>query len=330
MLQCPNLLCKIGKATVSAVSCLAHNWFKVLLLLLLYTTLPAVSIGLVLIVFMCQDYTCYFWIKNLPVLIATELVCFITVLLLILYSKCVRNTRGKKWCLNKTSAVTQLVFYNFLKKKRDLINVEEEEEEEEENKVFIIFGYEVSLKEMRWLFIILLQATLLAFAQFWDEFLLQESYLCSTHPNIHCFSTTSSLSGQLTNCSDIDTSDTGAIVCYQYVFNIGHAAASAIGIISATGLIIYIVSLVFLKILDGIRSHKRLITCMKLLAVAEIVIFWQVLAFLQMIVDIFYTTPVATRSFCKTLTMSIMIVSSILSFPWNKFRKSEYEQLLDA
>ena len=327
MLQCPNLLCKIGKATVSAVSCLAHNWFKVLLLLLLYTTLPAVSIGLVLIVFMCQDYTCYFWIKNLPVLIATGLVCLITVLLLILYSKCVRNTRGKKWCLNKTSAVTQLVFYNFLKKKRDHNN----EEEEEENKVFIIFGYEVSLKEMRWLFIILIQATLLAFAQFWDEFLLQESYLCSTHPNVHCFSTTSSLSDQLTNCSDIDTSDTGAIVCYQYVFNIGHAAASAIGIISATGLIIYIVSLVFLKISDGIRSHKRLITCMKLLAVAEIVIFWQVLAFLQMIVDIFYTTPVAlVRSFCKTLTMNIMIVSSILSFPWNKFRKSEYEQLPDA
>ena len=339
MLQCPNLLRKIGKATVSAVSCLAHNWFKVLLLLLLYTTLPAVSIGLMLIVLTCQDYTCYFWIKNLPVLIATGLVCFITVLLLILYSKCVRNTRGKKWCLNKTSAVTQLVFYNFLKKKRDHNN-EEEEEEEEENKVFIIFGYEVSLKEMRWLFIILLQATLLAFAQFWDEFLLQESYLCSTHPNIHCFiiHVNESLSGQDTNCLDTNDTSTHAIVCYQYVFNIGHAAASAIGIISATGLIIYIVGLVFLKVSDGIRSHRWLITCIKLLAVVEIVIFWQVLAFLQMTntkhgrffpadKPEYYATA---RSSYKTLTMNIMIVSSILSFPWNKFKKIEYEQLHDA
>ena len=141
--------------------------------------------------------------------------------------------------------------------------------------MFIIFGHEASLKEMRWLFIILVQATLLAFAQFWDEFLLEESYSCSTNPRVHCFS-----SGQHTNCSD--TSDTG-IVCYQYVFNIGRTAASAIGIISATGFIIYIVCLVFLKVLNGIRSHKWLIIGMKLLAAAEIFMFWPVLGILPMI-----------------------------------------------
>ena len=128
------------------------------------------------------------------------------------------------------------------------------------------------------------------------------------------------------------------IICYKYVFNIGNAAASAIGIISATGLIIYIVGLVFLKVSDGIRSHKRLITCIKLLAVAEIVIFWQVLGILPMIdtkhgriVPAVSTELYATvRSSYKSLAMNIMIVSSILSFPWNKFRKSEYQQLLDA
>ena len=329
MLQCPTLLCKFGKATLSAVKMLAHNWLKVLLLLLLYMILPVVIVVLVNIL-ACQDYRCYFYIKNLPVFITTVPVLFITLLLMILYSRRVQNTRLGKWYLNKTLTVTQLAFGSFLKKKHNSNN----EEENQEEKVFTVFGHEASLKEMRWLFIILVQATLLAFAQFWDEFLLEESYLCSTHPNVHCFSTTSSLSGQQTNCSDIDTSDTGSvIVCYKYVYNIGHAAASAIGIISATGLITYIVCLVFLKISDGIRSHKRLITCMKLLAVAEIVIFCQALTILQMTADIFYITPVApatVRSFCKTLTMNIMIVSSILSFPWNKFRKSEYEQLPDA
>ena len=338
-LLCPTLLCKFSKATLSAVKMLAHNCFKVLLLLLMYITLPAVSYGLVFMVQLCQDYRCYFYIKNLPVLIATVPVFFITLLLLILYSRCVRNTRLGKWYLNKTSAVTQLAFGSFLKKNCNPNN----EEEEEEKKVFTVFGHEASYKEMRWLFIILVQATLLAFAQFWDEFLLEESYSCSTHPNVHCFSTDFfsliflpfiSLSGQQTNCSDIDTSDTGRheIICYKYVFNTGHAAASAIGIISATGLIIYIVCLVFLKVSDGIRSHKRLITYMKLLAVVEIVIFWQVLAILPVTAtNIFlYITPATARSFWKTLTMNIMIVSSILSFPWNKFRKSEYEQLPDA
>ena len=330
MLQCPTLLRKFGKVTVFAVTCLARYCFKVLLLLLLYITLPVVSVGLVLMVLMCQDYTCYFWIKNLPVLISTMPVYFITLLLLILYLRCVRNTRAGKWYLNKTLAVTQLVFAKFLKKKPDCNNDEEEEEGEEgEKKVFIIFGHEASLKEMRWLFIILVQASLLAFAEFWDEFLLEESYSCSTHPKVRCFS-----SGQHTNCSD--RSNTYWIVCYKYVFNTGHATASAIGILSATGLIIYIVGLVFLKVLNGIRSHKRLITCMKLLAVAEIVMFWQILASLPMIATIFTSTPIppatdaTQRSFCKTLTMNIMIVSSIISFPWNKFRKSEYEQLRDA
>ena len=286
---------------------LAHNWFKVLLLLLLYITLPVVSVGLVNMVSMCKDYRCYFCIKNLPVLIATVPVYFITLLLLILYLKCVQNTRAGKWYLNKTLAVTQLVFAKFLKKKPDRNN-----EEEEEKKVFIIFGHEASLKEMRWLFVILVQATLLAFAEFWDEFLLEETYSCSTHPKVRCFS-----SGQHTNC--LDRSNTYWIVCYKYVFNTGHATASAIGILSATGLIIYTVGLVFLKVLNGIRSHKRLITCMKLLAVAEIVMFWQILASLPMIATIFTSTPVppatdaTQRSFCKTLTMNIMIVSSIIS-----------------
>ena len=100
--------------------------------------------------------------------------------------------------MNKTLAVTQLVFAKFLKKKPDRNNEEEGEEgEEEEKKVFIIFGHEASLKEMRWLFVILVQATLLAFAEFWDEFLLEETYACITHPRVHCFS---SLSGRNINC----------------------------------------------------------------------------------------------------------------------------------
>ena len=331
MLQCPTLLRKFGKATLSAVTCLVHNWFKVLLLLLMCITLPAVCVVLLLIVLGCQEYTCYLYFKNLPVLITASPVYLIAGFLLLPYLRRVQNTRLGKWYLDKTSAVTQLAFGSVLKKTRNPKN----EEENEEEKVFTVFGHEASLKEMRWLFIILVQATLLAFAQFCDEFLLEESYSCSTHPNVHCFIILP-LSGQSTNCSDIDTSDTGIlkIVCYQYVFNTGHAAASAIGIMSATGLIIYIVCLMFLKVLKGIRLHRCLITCIKLLAAAEILIFCLVLASLPLInttgssgylsVPEFFAT---LRSSYKALAMSFIIVSSIISFPWNKFREIEYEEL---
>ena len=178
--------------------------------------------------------------------------------------------------------------------------------------MFTVFGHEASLKEMRWLFIILVQATLLAIGQFCDEFLLEKSYSCSTHPRVHCFSTTFlSLSGQHVNCSDIDTSDTGihVMVCYKYVFNTGHAAASAIGIISATGFIIYIVCLMFLKLLNGIRPHKRLIIGMKLLAATEIFMFWQVLDLLLIIdMDIFPMTNTIHSRSVAVLTLDYMCV----------------------
>ena len=109
----PTLLCKFGKATLSVVTCLAHNWFKVLLLLLLCTTLPVVCVGLVLIVLKCKDYRCYFYIKNLPVFIITAPVYHITILLLIVYSRRVRKIRAGKWYFDKTSAVTQLAFGSF-------------------------------------------------------------------------------------------------------------------------------------------------------------------------------------------------------------------------
>ena len=323
MLQCPTVL-------LCAVTCLARNCFKVLSLLLLYITLPAVSVGLVFMILKCQDYICYVCIKNVPVIITTAPVYLITLLLMILYLRRVRNTRAGKWYLDKTLAVTQLVFGTFFEEKRNPHNVQEEEEE----KVFTVFGHEASLREMRWLFIILVQATLLAFAQFWDEFLLEESYLCSTQPKVDCFSVISLLppQGQQTNCTD--TSDT-EIICYKYVFNTGHATASAIGIMSATSFIIYIVCMMFLKLLDRGRLHKWLITCMKILAIAEIFMFCQVLWFLPMIYITrsgfsavarleYYAT---LRSGYKTLTMSIMIISSIISFPWNKFRKTGYERL---
>ena len=122
-LQCPNLLHKFGKATVSAVSCLVHNWFKVLLLLLLCTTLPVVKVGLVLMVSMCQDHTYMLLLDQKSASVNNY--CVITLLLMILYSRLVRNTRLGKWYLDKTSAVTQLAFNIFLKKKN---NNEDEEE----------------------------------------------------------------------------------------------------------------------------------------------------------------------------------------------------------
>ena len=217
---------------------------------------------------------------------------------------------------NKISPVIKLVFSNFLKKP----NSEEEEEK------FIVLGYETSLKEMYWLFYMLVQASLLAFAQFWDDFLLEVSGSCSTDFNLHCYYTTDSLLPyQELNCLNTSqVEEATSIICYKYVFNTGQAAASAIGIISATGLIIYITCIVFLKMLNGARLPICCITIVKIVAACGVTLFCVVLGTLKAnnisgATDIFETI----NSFQKTLGMGIMITTSIFCFPVDKFRKSE-------
>ena len=231
-----------------------------------------------------------------------------------------------------TLEVIEVVFSKFLKN-RNPANREEE-------KLFIVLGYEANLKDMHWLFIILVQASLLAFAQFWDDFLLETSSSCSADSDLHCFytsalNTTNSMSNttdsmlpyQGLNCSNTSqVEEAASIICYKYVFNIGHAAASAIGIISATGLIIYTICVVFLKMLDGARWRKLA----KVIAVLQVLIFCGVLLELQFTHTHPATGILGTMSASyKTLSMGFIIVFSVSFFPVESFKKiaEQYEQL---
>ena len=179
-----------------------------------------------------------------------------------------------------------------------------------------MLGYEASLKEMHWLIITLAQASLLAFAQFWDDFLIEASSSCSTDSNLHCFYTTEPY--QELNClNKSQVEKAKLVICYKYVFKIGRAAASAIGIISATGLIIYIICIVFLKVLDGARLSKCCIILVKGVAFVEIIIFCGFVGALEDLGGFGILD-----SLQKTVGMGTMIANSVIWFPVDKFRKS--------
>ena len=317
-LRCSTFLHNFCQATMTAITWLKHNCCKVLLVLILCITLPAVSVGLLCAAFKCSTHECYLYIKGIPVMICTTGMIFIPLVLAIflcIYFIYMAITGQQKQYWNKVSTVIELFFSSFLKKP----NSENDEEK------LTVLGYEVSLKEMHWLIFTLAQASLLAFAQFWDDFLLEVSSSCSTDSNLHCFyTTTSRLSYRELNCLNTrQVKKATSIICYKYVFNIGHAAASAIGIISATGLIIYIVCVVFLRVLNGARLSKWSIRLVKGVAVLEVILFCSVVSNLQAN----YTSP-ATGTFGiitsiqKTQGMGAMIVTSIICFPVDKFRKS--------
>ena len=257
-------------------------------------------------------------------MICTSGMPFITFLIILIYLYFVNTGKNEQYW-NKISPVIKLVFSNFLK----IPNSEEEEK-------FIVLGYEASLKEMHWLFYMLVQASLLAFAQFWDDFLLEVSSSCSTDSHQHCYYiNNSTLPYQGLNCSNTSqVEEATSIICYKYVFNTGRAAASAIGIISATGLIIYIICIVFLKMLNGARSSITCITTVKGVAVFQVTSLCVVLGILK-INNISSATDSfeLLNSFQKTIGMGIMITTSIYLIPVHKFRKSEnrdgYEPLIN-
>ena len=236
-----------------------------------------------------------------------------------------------------TSKVIEVVFSSFL--------VNRNSANKDEEKLFVVFGYEANLKDMCWLFIILVQASLLAFAQFWDDFLLETYSSCSADSNLYCFNITADsisntinsilnttharLSYQELNCSNTSqVEEAASIVCYKYAFNTGQAAASAIGIMSTTGLIIYTVCVVFLKMLhvDGAKSFTAHIILLvaKIIAVLEVLSFCAVLGFLQ-VTHISHATGVIGKinSLFKTLSMGLMIAISVLFFPVHSFKKTQ-------
>ena len=276
------------------------NW-KMLLIPLLLVPLPAISASLPAIFCHCTTYECYFYLKIVPVALSTLSVVLLAFILLmkVLCSKCecIRNTKVVKWYWDKASSLTEVVFKHFLI------------EDDNNRKVFDAFGYKASHENMQRMSIILLQAIVLALGQLWDEFLIQESYICSsTDPRLHCFSTSTN---QKLNCQNLSENET-FVTCYKYVFNTGHAAASAIGIISATGLIVYIVGLVSLKLFNGISCRKLLSIILCLIVIIEILAFATVLGYLQ---------QQRIIGLLKMIGMGIMISSTCIVFTMDEFSK---------
>ena len=328
-LWCSTLLHKFCQAKMTAIT-----WSKVVKGLLLLTILPVMSVGLWFMSTCTTDYVCYLWVKELPVMTPLVLSGFMVFLYL------------ERCHCKMILKVIEVVFSSFL--------VNRNPTNKDEEKLFIVLGYEANLKDMCRLFIILVQASLLAFAQFWEKFLLETSNSCSADSNLYCFNITSDLisdtinsilnikninsilntthvwfSYQELNCSNTSqVEEAASIVCYKYAFNIGQAAASAIGIMSTNGLIIYTVCVVFLKMLhvDGAKSFtgKIILLVAKVIAVLEVLSFCAVLGGLQ-VTHISHVTGTIGKinSLFKTLSMGLMIAFSVYFFPVHSFKKTQ-------
>ena len=237
--------------------------------------------------------------------------------------KCIEDTKGAKWYREKVLTYAEYVFGNILK-----INYSNEHK----GKIYTVFNYEVSPKHMYWLFIFFIQASGMALVQFWEVFLIEQSHICSTDPHLDCFKSNTNLR---LNCSNITYEEQiSSVTCYKFVFRLGNAVASAIGIITSTGMLIYFIISFLLKVSNGSGRpifRKRLTVAIQYIGMLMAMLICAVLCLLLTFTTSFGADYANTLA--KTVGMCNIIMGAFASFPRGKFtNKNErlecmYEQM---
>ena len=90
---------------------------------------------------------------------------------------CNRQLWNKQWLQNKVDAVVERVFDRILTKHGS----------EEEGNVYIVMNYKAPHSYTNLLFLTFIILIVSAIVQFWDEFLLEESYECRTERLVCCY-----------------------------------------------------------------------------------------------------------------------------------------------
>ena len=188
-----------------------------------------------------QTYSYYFTIKELPQFI------FFSVWLVIIFSilHILSTISGRFKCLKCFSdyfknPTVEVAFSAMLKRDDD---------------DFTIFNEKVPALYTDQLYTMALTLIGVALIQFWDDFLIEESHTCSTNPQIACFPVFPDMDTPRLNCS---TTDITSVICYRFVFRIGSAAASALGVVTVTSLAVYFFNFVSVKILKlGEKKNRR-------------------------------------------------------------------------
>ena len=156
-----------------------------------------------------------------------------------------------------------------------------------------------------------------AAVEFCDDFFI-ESHGCSTRGLICCYNT-DLWSGQYINCSNNDN-NYSEITCYRFVSKLGNATGSALGVVTTTALIVYLITIVLLKVSNGKRGskHRKCCTITIQISVAlSTAIFTGLFCWLKF--ESYYSHTKIINAISEILPTGIIIFVYIIFFPWYKF-----------
>ena len=223
---------------------------------------------------------------------------------------CNRQLWNKQWLQNKVDAVVERVFDRILTKNGS----------EEEGNVYIVMNYKAPHSYTNPLFLTFIILIVSAIVQFWDEFLLEESYECSTERLVCCYIFFSNF-----NCSNASDKNNNPVLCLKFVYKLGPATGSTLGIIGTIVLSIFVITWCLLKISKGSRRGW----CR-----ATLTVFFQVTATLMVLAATIVLCNYRIMSYptfstkiieklAEIYPIGILISIYIIFFPWRKFVKND-------
>ena len=161
---------------------------------------------------------------------------------------CNKQLWDQKRLQDKLDAIVEHVFDKILKKHNS----------QKEKNVYEVLNYKAPFFYNYLLFGTFIMLIIGAITQFWDEFLLEESYGCTTDSFTCCFDE-DEISTQRLDCSNtsyLTDNNITSVVCYKFAFKLSSATASALGLVTSSVVGIFVITWCLLNISKGTRRTK--------------------------------------------------------------------------
>ena len=194
------------------------------------------------------------------------------------------------------------------------------------NDGYILSNYQAPHSYTKLLFIFLIQLFAAATVEFFDDLMLEESYSCTTNGLTCCYNE----NYQFVDCSNesyLEENNIDNIICYSFVFRLGTAIASTLGIVTVSALVIIVTSMLLLHCSKG-KDYTTCQACCTVITQISAVLGISLGAFLlcalRSITQI--PNPVKMANICfEIVAIAFVIIFNILTFPWCKFKRERQQ-----
>ena len=160
---------------------------------------------------------------------------------------------------------------------------------------------------------------------FWDIFVFEDSYTCSTDPDLACFPAYPSITTPRLDCSNtsyFEDNNITSVICYRSVFKQGQATGGALGTIAMNALYITFITVLLLKVSNGSEwnKHRAVLTIAIQITIVVITLVFIVLT-------CFIPAPVTSTLekrhifLMASQSFNYTILYSTVLFPWWSFSK---------